>query len=81
MHPIKSNNLLICIYNRQRPDTDERFRRLQTDKESLAMQVQMLSDQVSAQNSKITDLERLINDKAQLISNTEDLLQRVSSTS
>lgn len=38
----------------------------------------MLSEQVSAQNGKITDLERLINDKTQLVSNTEDLLQRVS---
>lgn len=38
----------------------------------------MLSEQVSAQSGKITDLERLINDKTQLISNTEDLLQRVS---
>lgn len=38
----------------------------------------MLSEQVNAQNDKISDLERLITDKAQLISNTEDLLQRVS---
>lgn len=42
------------------------------------MQVQMLGEQVTAQNGKIGDLERLINDKTQLISNTEDLLQRVS---
>lgn len=62
----------------QRQDTDERLRRLQNDKESLALQVQVLSEQVNAQNEKISDLERLITDKAQLISNTEDLLQRVS---
>lgn len=37
----------------------------------------MLSEQVSAQNEKINDLERLITDKAQHVSNTEDLLQRV----
>lgn len=42
------------------------------------MQVQVLSEQVSAQTNKITELERLINDKSHLISNTEDLLQRVS---
>lgn len=63
----------------QRQDTDERLRRLQTDKESLALQVQVLSEQVSAQNEKISDMERLISDKSQLISNTESLLQRVSS--
>lgn len=37
----------------------------------------MLSEQVSAQNEKINDLERLITDKTQHVSNTEDLLQRV----
>lgn len=52
--------------------------RLQNDKESLALQVQVLSEQVSAQNEKIADLEKLIIDKSQLITNTEDLLQRVS---
>lgn len=62
----------------QRPDPDERVHRLQNDKESLALQVQVLSEQVSAQNEKISDLEKLITDKSQLISNTEDLLQRVS---
>lgn len=61
----------------QRQDTDERLRRLQTDKESLAMRVQELSEQVSAQSEKIHDLERLITDKSQLITNTEEILQRV----
>lgn len=42
------------------------------------MQVQLLSEQVSTQTNKIDELERLINDKTHLISNTEDLLQRVS---
>lgn len=37
----------------------------------------MLTEQVAAQNDKINDLERLITDKAQHVSTTEDLLQRV----
>lgn len=39
--------------------------------------MQVLSEQVNAQNDKMADLERLINDKSQLITSTEDLLQRV----
>lgn len=62
----------------QRPDSDERYRRLQSDKEALALQVQVLSEQVSLQNEKIVEMERLINEKNRLISNAEDLLQRVS---
>lgn len=69
---------MFCVFFLQRQDTDERLHRLQTDKESLALQVQVLTEQVSAQNEKITDLEKLITDKSQLITNTEDLLQRVS---
>ncbi|XP_055307825.1 liprin-beta-1 isoform X4 [Sitodiplosis mosellana] len=61
---------------RQSEGSDERLRLLQNDKELLAHQVHMLSEQVSAQNEKINDLERLITDKAQHVSTTEDLLQR-----
>ncbi|XP_037051870.1 liprin-beta-1 isoform X4 [Bradysia coprophila] len=60
----------------QRQDTDERLRRLQTDKESMALQVQVLTEQVSAQSDKIADLERIILDKTQQLSQSEDLLQR-----
>lgn len=52
--------------------------RMQTDKESLAVQVQILSEQVSGQNNKISNLEKMINDKSQMICSTEELLQRVS---
>lgn len=62
----------------QRQDTDERLRRLQTEKESMALQVQVLTEQVSAQSDKIADLERIILDKTQQLSHSEDLLQRVS---
>ncbi|KAG4073996.1 hypothetical protein HA402_014201 [Bradysia odoriphaga] len=60
----------------QRQDTDERLRRLQTEKESMALQVQVLTEQVSAQSDKIADLERIILDKTQQLSHSEDLLQR-----
>ncbi|GAB0090836.1 hypothetical protein DMENIID0001_056000 [Sergentomyia squamirostris] len=60
----------------QRQDIDERLRRLQSDKESLALQVQVLSEQVAAQNEKISDLERMLTEKTQLLSNADDLLHR-----
>lgn len=69
-------NILFLSFQRQ--DTDERLRRLQSEKESLALQVQVLTEQVSAQNEKIVDLEKVISDKSSLLNNTEDLLQRVS---
>uniref|UniRef100_A0A182JI25 Uncharacterized protein n=1 Tax=Anopheles atroparvus TaxID=41427 RepID=A0A182JI25_ANOAO len=59
-----------------RQDTDERLRRLQTDKEALAMQVKTLTEQVQTQSSKIIELERTVKEKNQLLSNAEDLLQR-----
>ncbi|XP_021711270.1 uncharacterized protein LOC5566064 isoform X10 [Aedes aegypti] len=60
----------------QRQDTDERLRRLQTDKEALALQVKMLTEQVQTQGTKISDLERTVSEKNQLLSNADDLLQR-----
>ncbi|KXJ78829.1 hypothetical protein RP20_CCG003087, partial [Aedes albopictus] len=59
-----------------RQDTDERLRRLQTDKEALALQVKVLTEQVQTQGTKITDLERTVSEKIQLLSNADDLLQR-----
>ncbi|EAT43420.1 AAEL005149-PA, partial [Aedes aegypti] len=59
-----------------RQDTDERLRRLQTDKEALALQVKMLTEQVQTQGTKISDLERTVSEKNQLLSNADDLLQR-----
>ncbi|XP_058169939.1 uncharacterized protein LOC131285098 [Anopheles ziemanni] len=67
-----------CSKEFQRQDTDERLRRLQTDKEALAMQVKTLTEQVQSQSTKISELERTVKEKNQLLSNAEDLLQRVS---
>lgn len=44
----------------------------------MALQVQVLTEQVSAQSDKIADLERIILDKTQQLSHSEDLLQRVN---
>ncbi|XP_049293574.1 uncharacterized protein LOC125769135 isoform X8 [Anopheles funestus] len=60
----------------QRQDTDERLRRLQKDKESLALQVKTLTEQVQSQSTKLSELENMIKEKNQLLSNAEDLLQR-----
>lgn len=71
------NYPLFPLYS-QRQDTDDRLRRLQGDKESLALQVQVLSEQVSAQSEKIVELERAVLDKQQMLNNADDLLRRVS---
>lgn len=82
MHPCVTASqfatLTIFHFYLQRQDTDERLRRLQTEKESMALQVQVLTEQVSAQSDKIADLERIILDKTQQLSHSEDLLQRVN---
>ncbi|XP_054736026.1 liprin-beta-2 [Anastrepha obliqua] len=59
-----------------RQDTDERLRRLQRDKEELAAQYQLLADRVSTQTNKILELEGLLNEKTQLLSEREEQLQR-----
>lgn len=37
----------------------------------------VLNDQIDAQSEKITELERQLTEKKQLLGNTEDMLQRV----
>ncbi|XP_053658951.1 uncharacterized protein LOC128708020 [Anopheles marshallii] len=62
----------------QRQDTDERLRRLQKDKESLVLQIKTLTEQMQSQSTKLSELENMVKEKNQLLSNAEDLLQRVS---
>ncbi|XP_016966361.1 liprin-beta-2 [Drosophila biarmipes] len=59
-----------------RQDSDERMRRLQRDKEGLALQYQMLAERVSEQADKIIELEGLITEKSQQLCNKEEQLQR-----
>lgn len=56
---------------------EERLIRLENDKESLQLQVSVLTEQVDAQNEKILDLQQSLDDKKQQLTTTEDMLQRV----
>lgn len=71
----------ICIKSQpffQPGEQDEKFRKLQYEKDNLQLQVQVLTEQIEAQSDKISDLEKMLQEKKQLLSETEDKLQRVS---
>lgn len=55
---------------------EEKLKELETDKESLKLQVVVLSDQIDTQYEKIGDLEKLLDDKKEVLRRTEDILQR-----
>ncbi|XP_014255001.1 liprin-beta-1 isoform X4 [Cimex lectularius] len=57
-------------------ELQEQLRRFESDKETLSLQVAVLTDQVEAQAEKIADLERTISEQKRQISASEDLLQR-----
>ncbi|CAG4941335.1 unnamed protein product [Colias eurytheme] len=57
-------------------DAEDRVRRLEADKESLQLQVQVLSEQIAAQTEKMTDLERSLHDARQRLDDTEQRLQK-----
>ncbi|XP_063375228.1 liprin-beta-1 [Cydia amplana] len=57
-------------------DAEDRVRRLEADKESLHLQVQVLSEQVSAQSDKMADLERALLDARQRLDDAEQRLQK-----
>uniref|UniRef100_H3DR96 PPFIA binding protein 2 n=1 Tax=Tetraodon nigroviridis TaxID=99883 RepID=H3DR96_TETNG len=54
----------------------ERLLRLEGDKESLVLQVSVLTDQVEAQGEKIRDLESSLEQHRQKLSSTEEMLQQ-----
>ncbi|XP_071056703.1 liprin-beta-2 isoform X3 [Onthophagus taurus] len=57
-------------------EQDDRYRKLQSEKDNLQLQVQVLSEQIEAQSEKITDLEKSLQEKKQQLISTEDVLQR-----
>ncbi|CAG7834211.1 unnamed protein product [Allacma fusca] len=57
-------------------DYEDRLLRLESDKDTLHLQVSVLSDQIEAQTSKIQDLEKLLDDKKNILETTEEQLQR-----
>ncbi|KAM9376355.1 liprin-beta-2b isoform 2-T2 [Pholidichthys leucotaenia] len=54
----------------------ERLLRLEGDKESLVLQVSILTDQVEAQGEKIRDLESSLEEHRQKLASTEEMLQQ-----
>ncbi|XP_060050545.1 liprin-beta-1 isoform X3 [Erinaceus europaeus] len=54
----------------------ERLARLENDKESLVLQVSVLTDQVEAQGEKIRDLEFCLEEHREKLNATEDMLQQ-----
>jgi chromosome segregation ATPase len=59
-------------------DVEERLRRFEADKDSLQLQVTVLTEQIDVQTDKISDLEKLLDEKKRQLSNAEDMLQRAS---
>lgn len=55
---------------------EDRVHRLEGDKDSLQLQVTVLSEQVEAQTEKIADLENLLEEKKELLRKTEEQLQK-----
>lgn len=62
----------------QIPNYNEKFRNLQAERDSLRLQVQVLTEQIDAQANKINDLEKLLLETKQLLINNENMLQKVS---
>lgn len=54
----------------------ERLSRLETDKESLVLQVSVLTDQVDAQGEKIRDLDLCLEEHREKLNATEEMLQQ-----
>lgn len=54
----------------------ERLARLENDKESLVLQVSVLTDQVEAQGEKIRDLEFCLEEHREKLNATEEMLQQ-----
>uniref|UniRef100_A0A915KB37 SAM domain-containing protein n=1 Tax=Romanomermis culicivorax TaxID=13658 RepID=A0A915KB37_ROMCU len=55
-------------------DLQDKLHRLESDRESLSLQVSVLNEQVGAQTEKIKDLESLLDDKLHRLDSTEEIL-------
>ena len=53
------------------------MQRLESDKDSLQMQVSILMDQIDAQTEKISDLERGLSERSYQLQRSEETLQKV----
>ncbi|XP_035012764.2 liprin-beta-2b isoform X16 [Hippoglossus stenolepis] len=70
---LKKVNLCSPVSNETYQD---RLLRLEGDKESLVLQVSVLTDQVEAQGEKIRDLESSLEEHRQKLASTEEMLQQ-----
>jgi chromosome segregation ATPase len=59
-------------------DVEERFQRMEAEKEQLRLQVSVLAEQVDAQTEKMMELERMLDDKKRALNKAEETLQLVS---
>ena len=57
---------------------EDKLNKLESDKQSLMLQVSVLTDQVEAQAEKISEMEYSLDDRREKLINTEDMLQTVS---
>uniref|UniRef100_A0A5S6QIH7 SAM domain-containing protein n=1 Tax=Trichuris muris TaxID=70415 RepID=A0A5S6QIH7_TRIMR len=55
-------------------DLQDKLQRLESDRESLSLQVSVLAEQVGAQTDKIRDLESMLEDKKTKLDSTEEML-------
>lgn len=76
--PITVQRLIFNRLKFQPAEQNEKFRKLQCEKDNLQLQVQVLTEQIDAQTDKIADLEKHLHEKKQQLTDTEDKLQRVS---
>uniref|UniRef100_A0A914UL09 Liprin-beta-1/2 coiled-coil domain-containing protein n=1 Tax=Plectus sambesii TaxID=2011161 RepID=A0A914UL09_9BILA len=60
------------------PELQEKLHRLAMARESLSLQVSVLTEQVGAQTEKIKDLESLLENKRQKLDSTEEVMQEAS---
>ncbi|XP_077372433.1 liprin-beta-2b isoform X20 [Festucalex cinctus] len=79
---LQSENVNLCP-PANNESYQERLLRLEGDKESLVLQVSVLTDQVEAQGEKIRDLESSLEEHRRKLASTEEMLQQelVSRTS
>ncbi|XP_055365414.1 liprin-beta-2b isoform X6 [Betta splendens] len=72
---LQSGNVNLCSAANNET-YQERLLRLEGDKESLVLQVSVLTDQVEAQGEKIRDLESSLKEHRQKLASSEEMLQQ-----
>merc|ERR1719266_2463813 len=59
---------------------ERRLMQLEGDKDTLQLQVAVLSDQIESATDKVGDMEKLLDDKKEVLRKTEDMLARETIT-